>query len=229
MPFKDDAGRGSAGPDSFEQYRERVIDQLTSAYAADRIRVEQFENSVGEVQKAGSPGELEEIVQNLPVAIQADAAGRSAPDSAARSQSQNARGGRKAGTDTLSPDLANPISARLSGGPGQSLFCVMGERQLHGDWLPGDSVSSFCLMGSTVIDFRDTALPPGPISMALACFMGDITIIVPPGLPVLLNAVPFMGDASVGRDIAKRPIEGRPYLSISGFVMMGDIQIKQKD
>jgi hypothetical protein len=115
-------------------------------------------------------------------------------------------------------------------GPGQaSLVCVMGDRQMTGDWLSGDKVDSFTLMGSTKLDLRDVALPAGRLKIDAFCLMGEIKIIVPRGLPVRLNAFPFMGEARLGRDVGSRVEPGRPYVEVSGFAMMGSIVVVAAD
>ena len=100
---------------------------------------------------------------------------------------------------------------------------------MTGDWLNSDSVSSFTLMGSSVLDLRNTALPPGRVRIEAFTMMGEIKVIVPYGLPVRLSAFPFMGEARMADDVARRVERDEPWVEISGFAMMGSIVVKAAD
>ncbi len=202
---------------NLDEYREQTIDRLTSAYAASQISVEEFEIRAAGAQQAKSHLELENLLADLPVAAGQQKAAASARAEAPRTCAPGTR------------SIADRIDPRLEGGQSESLFCVMGDRRLQGDWLQGDSVNGFCLMGDIIIDLRDTALPPGPINLNVACVMGDITIIVPKGLPVKLSAVPIMGDVQLGRDVTRRIERDLPSVNITGAVIMGEIRVKAMD
>jgi predicted membrane protein len=81
-------------------------------------------------------------------------------------------------------------------------------------------------MGSTTLDLRDTVLPPGRLKIDALAIMGELKIIVPPGLPVKMTAFPFMGEANVHRSVERRVVRGEPYLEGSGVALMGSIVVK---
>ncbi len=193
---------------TLEERRQRALDRLTEAFAADQLSMEAYETRVAAVQAVRSADELATLVGDLPSAREPEPAPRA-----------NSHPDREPPPNRINPDLAGS----------ESVACVMGDRRLQGDWLQGDRVESFTLMGSVKFDFRDTALPPGPVRIEAFCLMGDVKVIVPRGLPVRLSAFPFMADARVGREVERRVRPGEPYLEISGFVMMGDIQVSAAD
>jgi hypothetical protein len=207
-------GDAPLSPRELEESRQRVLDRLTEAFSSDHLSMEGYESRVAAVQTARTRGDLESLVADLP--REAGKANVTRPSSRRRDAAAKV-------------PLSNEIDSRLQGSGEESVACIMGERRLQGDWLQGDKVSSFCVMGSVVIDFRDTALPPGRIKLDTFCLMGDIKVTVPRGLPVKMSAFPFMADARIGREVERHIERGEPYLDISGFVMMGDIQVQVAD
>ena len=207
-------GDAPLSPRELEECRQRALDRLTEAFSSDHLSMEGYESRVAEVQGARSARELESLVADLP--REAAKANIARPSS------------RRRDATTRAP-LANEIDSRLQGAGEESVACIMGDRNLQGDWLQGDKVGAFCVMGSVRFDFRDTALPPGRIKLDAFCLMGDIKVTVPRGLPVKMSAFPFMADAKIGRDVERHIERGEPYLDVSGFVMMGDIQIVVAD
>jgi hypothetical protein len=207
-------GDAPLSPRELEESRQRVLDRLTEAFSSDHLSMEGYESRVAKVQRAQTARDLESLVADLP--REAGKANVARPSSRRRDAAAKA-------------PLANEIDSRLQGGGEESVACIMGERRMQGDWLQGDKVGVFCVMGSVAFDFRDTVLPPGRIKLDAFCLMGDIRVTVPRGLPVKMSAFPFMADAKIGRDVERHIERGEPYLDISGFVMMGDIQIQAAD
>ncbi|MGO8695339.1 MAG: DUF1707 domain-containing protein [Rectinemataceae bacterium] len=184
---------------TLEGKREAILDRLTEAFAADRIHMEEYESRVAIAQNAHSDSELAGALSGL---------------DASKTESL---GSPSAGW------MSNRIDAHMSGS--SSIACVMGERRLAGDWLSGDRVGSFTFMGSTRLDLLATALPAGRLKIDAFIFMGELQVVVPRGLPVRMNAFPFMGDARVDRDVNQRIEAGKPYVEIDGFAMMGSLRV----
>ncbi|HTX74058.1 MAG TPA: DUF1707 domain-containing protein [Rectinemataceae bacterium] len=200
-------GKGLSPDRDLEGRRQAILDHLTEAFASDRIHMQDYESRVAVVQHAHDFEELEKAVADLPAPL--------SPDAAARTPR------------TASTSLANTIDPRIAGSV--SLACVMGDRNLSGDWLSGNQVGSFTCMGSTKIDLRDTALPPGRLKIDAFIIMGEMRVIVPRGLPVVLNAFPFMGETHADRAVERRVEPGQPFLEINGFAFMGSIRVVAGD
>lgn len=188
-----------------ESRRQIVMDRLTEAFSQDLITMDDYERRCASAQASDSLATLEDLAADLPIS--------EAPRNGAR------------------PYAAAPSRAATpyagAGMPQTSLSCVMSDRSVSGDWLRGDSAQSFTLMGETRIDFRDATLPEsGPVRLSVFTLMGETQVIVPPGLPVVCNAFPFMGEAALKRDVERRvPREG-PWIEIQGFIMMGSLVVK---
>jgi hypothetical protein len=189
--------------------RDRALEAITRAFSSDRITVEEYERRAGQIQSARAVEEVERVLVDLPFPTPASpqATSRQAPAS------------RSAMPPRVDPGLSGS----------QTVACVMGERQLQGDFLNGNRVETFTLMGSTKIDLRDTAMPEGRLKIEAFVLMGETRVVVPRGLPVHLNVFPFMGEAMAKRDVNQRVVPDEPHVLIEGFVMMGSIVVVAQD
>lgn len=194
--------RGGSNP--LEDARERALDSLTSKFASGSITLEEYEKRAGLIQQADSPSEVR---LHASEASLAEAPYAEAPASHRQEEA---------------------IVERRSGSPEFSL-CVMGDRRLSGDWLNSDQATSLTLMGSTTLDLRDTALPPGRLKIDALAIMGEIKVIVPRGVPVKMSAFPFMGEARVSREVQQRIVDrDLPWVDVSGMALMGSIIVKSE-
>ena len=116
------------GDQDLSSSRERGLETITKAFASDLISMDEYERRAGSLQKARSPEEVDLVIADLPAPAPQGRSPATAPRAA----------------------LAPRVDESLAGS--QSVACVMGERHLQGDWLNGDRVDSFTLMGSTRID-----------------------------------------------------------------------------
>lgn len=190
-------GDDRLSPAGLEERRQLALDRLTEAYAQDLITMDGYERRVSAIQRAAEAWEIDGAVADLP---------------AVRSRGQGTSG-----------SLRNRIDSRLRGE--DNITCVMGNRNLQGDWLQGDRVNVFAFMGSTRIDLRDTVLPPGRLKLDAFCLMGDIKVVVPEGLPVKMNALPIMANSQVDRSVDRRVDRNAPWLDIEGLAFMGNIVV----
>lgn len=199
-------GHQSSG---IEPMRQQTIDRLTAAFASDTITMDEYEHRVTAANAAKSPAQLESLSFDLP-AVQKG----STEDSRKQATHHGPR---------------NSINASIVGSTPLTTGCVMGDRNLTGNWLSSDRVSSFTVMGSTRLDLRAVDLPPGPVHIEAFTLMGETKIIVPRGLPVQLNVFAFMGESQAGRDVNQQIHGATTWVEISGFAMMGSVTVRAMD
>ena len=196
-----------------DQIRERGLEALTRAYTSDAITVSEFERRAALVQAARDRAGIEELIRDLPGEAPGDR-----PLSRRSEGSSRSEEGRRGAPLRV---------AEMTGS--QQVSCVMGDRRLQGDWLSGDRVQCFTLMGSTKLDLRDVPIPADGLRIEAFVVMGEAVIIVPRNLAVRLNAFPFMGEANAARDVAQRAAPGDPVLRVDGFALMGSIRVVAAD
>ena len=222
--FNEELGRRPYGdeplsPVALEARRELALDRLTEAFASDLVTMEDYEARVSEVQNADRPGAIDAAVADLPQVRPRD-------DSKDRDAARRGSG-RGAGRESRSLSYRNAIDPRLRGE--ESVACILGNRNLQGDFLSGDKIGSFTVLGNTSIDLRDTALPPGALRIDAFCVMGNLKVIVPHGLPVKMNSLPILGDSHVARDVERRVERGLPHVVVNGFAIMGNLVVVAQD
>lgn len=196
-----------------EPLKQAAIDRLTEAFAADRIDMDEYERRAALANAARLPRELDELTADLPALSRGS--GRAStprrPEPRRRDEGHGLR---------VNPDL--------SGGVPMTTGCVMGDRQLAGNWLSSDRVSSFTVMGSTKIDLREVDLPPGPLKIEVFTLMGETRIIVPRGLPVRMSAFALMAESRVDREVEQQTRGAESWVEVSGFAMMGELRVMAK-
>ncbi len=202
----DSQGHQSGG---IEPMRQQTIDRLTAAFASDSITMDEYERRATAANAATSLAQLESLAFDLPTV-----------------QKRPPEGARK---PAVHHEPRNSINASIVGSTPLTTGCVMGDRNLTGNWLSSDRVSSFTVMGSTKLDLRDVDLPPGPVHIEAFTLMGETKIVVPRGLPVRLNVFAFMGESQAGRDVNQQINGAATWVEISGFAMMGSVTVRAMD
>ncbi|HEY9053504.1 MAG TPA: LiaF domain-containing protein [Rectinemataceae bacterium] len=205
------------GQIDLETGRERALDMITTAFARGIIPIEDYEKRAGAIQNAKSFPDLDAQVIDLPpLPEEAPSATRIRAPSRGPAPREPLREPKISGDFLVEEKLGSP----------EFSLCIMGDRKLQGDWLQSDQATSFTLMGSTTLDLRDTALPPGRLKIDAFAIMGEVRILVPRGLPVRMSAFPFMGEATVQASVERRVERGRPWVDVSGLALMGSIVVK---
>lgn len=210
------------GTDEMDRERQKALDTITSAFAFGKISLEDYEVRAEKIQKAVAFGDIAGQTLDLPRQELPRDPGYAHRDAAENPAPRRAPGFLRR---TASPPVEDLFIEERNGSPEFSL-CVMGDRKLAGDWLNSDQATSFTLMGSTTLDLRNTALPPGRLKIDAIAVMGEIKILVPRGLPVRMSAFPFMGEANIHSSVEQRIDRHLPWVDVSGLALMGSIIVK---
>lgn len=206
---------GNESPFDLPRLRDQAMDLLTEAFANGTLSLEEYERRAGLIQKAMLPSEITGQIAGLPRST-----AQRTENPAARTEARPSRASRPM------PDGLELIPVEEKSGSPEFSLCIMGDRKLAGDWLNSDQATSFTLMGSTTLDLRGTVIPPGRLKIDAMAIMGEIQILVPPGLPVKMSAFPFMGEATVKGSVEQRIVPGMPWVDVSGIALMGSIVVK---
>lgn len=109
-----------------------------------------------------------------------------------------------------------------------SSVAIMGECKRQGVWSMPEHHSAFALMGSVVIDLRQAQLASHDTQINASTIMGEIKIIVPAHLNVVVDGTPIMGDYTQGKD--KVPAEigpDSPTVRVRGMSLMGSVNVQR--
>ncbi len=185
--------------------RDRIIDRLSKSYAHDHIDGEEFERRVTEAQNVVTHEALLSLVADLPIVHEES---NPAPRSDTRPDSEIG---------------INSGEVRAS----ESFVAILGGSDRRGPWRPARRSNAVAILGGVDLDFRDALIPPGVTEIEVFCFLGGVDIIVPPGVNVEMSGVPILGGFD---NKAGSGDPGAPTLKITGFVLLGgvDVKVKQK-
>lgn len=187
---------------SLPQVRERVIQQLTEAFAQDLISVEELERRLEHAYRAQSAAEMQAIVVDLRLA--------------ARTGSLPA------------PNSDEPRQSRdLAEAPGHDRFvAVLSSSSRRGMSVVPHKLEAFALLSHSVIDLTNASLPADIIDIHVRVMMASLTIVVPPGLRVVNRVSAFLANVETSPSLDLAPmVPGTPVVRISGYATLANLEI----
>ncbi|MCF6376624.1 DUF1707 domain-containing protein [Nocardioides KLBMP 9356] len=135
-------------------------------------------------------------------------------------------------TGPVTPPAAAPVRRTSSGLPAvghASSTAIMGEVKRQGVWSVPENHSAFALMGSVVIDLRQAQLSARETHINASSIMGEVKIIVPADMHVVVDGTPIMGEFTQQKD--KTPAEvgpGSPTVRVRGMALMGSVNVQRQ-
>lgn len=200
---------------SLEFEREDVVQKLCAAYARDQITTGQLEAKLESVYKSQDRTQLLTVLDGLP-AIQIARLGEVSP-----------------ATSPLSAPLyAPPARAVTTSGAGAGLAkgekryaAIFSSIEKQGAWSPAPKIDARVVMGNILYDLREAAIPAQGIDLDVDVIMGEVKILLPPGLGADVDCSTFMGSVS---DKSRPPLPGAPTVRVTGNTFMGSITVVTK-
>jgi hypothetical protein len=110
-----------------------------------------------------------------------------------------------------------------------SSTAIMGDRKRQGVWAIPERHTAFALMGSVLIDLRQAQLSAHETTINANAIMGEVKVIVPADMHVIVDGTPIMGDYSQGKD--RTPAElgpGSPVVRVRGMALMGSVTVQRQ-
>jgi hypothetical protein len=184
-----------------ELERERVIQALCSHYANDNLTTQELEARFELAYKAATSEDLQALLGNLPALQPA--------------------------TATRTARISTPFYGIAPAGgapPERRTLALMSEVKKVGEWIPARRNVVHAIMGTAELDLREALLSRGEIEIVATAIMGEIKIIVPPGLRVECDGTAIMGEfkelhSAVGEDPTA------PLVRIHGMALMGSVTV----
>lgn len=207
---------------SLELEREDVVQKLCAAYARDQLTTGELEARLERVYKSADRVQLNTVLDGLP-AVQIARLGEAPVP--LRDVSPPVYGS----STTTPPGTPSRREERRRGrglGPGEKRYAAfMSEIKKEGAWTPVPVIVANAIMGSVVLDFRETQIPAEGVDIYTDVIMGELKVILPPGLPADVDCSTFMGSVT---DKSKAGVAGAPTIRITGSTVMGGITVITK-
>lgn len=206
---------------TLELEREDVVQKLCAAYARDQLTTGELEARLDRVYKSADRTQLLTVLDGLP-AIQVARLGEApvpVPNVAPPAP-------RPAPVTPSDGQLRSGRRHQGGLGPGEKRYAAfMSEIRKEGAWSPTPVIVANTIMGSLVLDFREAPIPAGGVDIYVDVIMGELKVILPPGLPADVDCSTFMGSVS---DKSKAGVPGAPTIRVTGSTMMGGITVVTK-
>lgn len=110
-----------------------------------------------------------------------------------------------------------------------SSTAIMGDCKRQGVWSVPARHTAFALMGSVLLDLRQAQLSSRETTINANAIMGDVKVIVPAHVHVVVDGTPIMGDYKSGKD--KTPAElgpDSPVVRLTGVALMGSVTVQRQ-
>lgn len=181
--------------------RQRVADVLRDAAGEGRIDLEELDERLELTWQAKTYGEL------VPITLDLQATGPVTPPAAA-------------------PVRRTPSVPAVGH---NSSTAIMSECKRQGVWSVPEHHSAFALMGSVLIDLRQAQLSAAETQINASAIMGEVKVIVPADMHVVVDGTPIMGEYNQQKD--KTPADLRPdspTVRIRGMALMGSVNVQRQ-
>lgn len=179
-----------------EMQRERTIELLSRHFAHDALSLDELERRVELAYRARSPGELRDLVRDLP-----DSSEDAPPVARAPL-----------------PEAFTPEQDRI--------VSIMTETKRRGMWRPARHIDLWSVMSDTRLDLTEAVLSPGVTEIDVSAVMTAIRVIVPPGVRVVVQTDSFMSSVSDESIEPPQVGSGAPVVRLTGFAIMSEIKVR---
>lgn len=189
-------------PSNLELARERTVQALCSHFAHDHLSLEEVDRRLGVAQTAASAAQLHGLLADLPAV-------RPSPG-------------------PRTDELALYFTAAPGDAPReQRMLALLGQTRRTGVWTPPRRQEVRAILGEAVLDYREARIQPGVTEVNVLAFMGNVEVIVPPGVAVECVGGAIMGqfgEMSVEPGYAA-PYADAPVIRITGSATFGNVEV----
>jgi hypothetical protein len=110
-----------------------------------------------------------------------------------------------------------------------SSSAIMSECKRVGVWTVPSHSTAFALMGSITLDLRTAVLSSHEVVINANAIMGEVKVIVPAHVHVVLDGTPVMGEFTQGKDkVAPDLRPDSPVVRVKGVSLMGSVNVQRK-
>ncbi|KPC80299.1 MULTISPECIES: DUF1707 SHOCT-like domain-containing protein [Streptomyces] len=192
------AGPAPAGLRASDADRDRTADILRDAVAEGRLTAEEHAERIDLVYRAKTVGELEPLVQDLPV-----------PGGTARQ-----------------PAPSYGYGPEGAAGPAENLVAVFSSSTRRGRWRVGGRTNAFALFGSIEIDLTEALFGQRLTVVNATSIFGSVEIKVPENISLRGSGTGVFGNFEV--DTLESADPEAPVVVVNGYSVFGHVEAKPK-
>lgn len=185
---------------SLELERERTVQALCAHFAQDHLTTQELELRFEEVYRAASLDELRGLTRGLPALAPASLSATPLPMYA----------------------VATPTSVPIE----KRFLALMSEVRRQGLWSVPARVAARAFMGAVRLDLREGQVPAGGVDIDVSVFMGEVRIILPPGLRADVDGFAIMGEFT-DRTAGGGALDA-PSIRVHGMAIMGAVRVETR-
>jgi hypothetical protein len=189
---------------SIELDRERTVQALASHFAQDHLTMQELELRFEKVYRAASTAELQALLSGLPALAPAPTA-PTAPESLP--------------LYSVAPAATVPREKRY--------LAFMGEVRRKGNWVVPSRMHLFSAMGAISLDLRGAQIPAEGVEIDATALMGEVRIVLPPGLHAEVDGLAVMGEFSDRTAGAASTLDA-PVVRVKGMAFMGAVRVETR-
>jgi hypothetical protein len=120
--------------------------------------------------------------------------------------------------DAIRRETRRPRAARWT-------VAVIGNEERGGRWRPGDDTRALALIGDCTLDLRQAEVEGVELVVTAIAVLGDVRVVVPPGVAVDLEGVALLGDKKYRVAEAPELRAGAPHLRVTAYAVVGDVTV----
>jgi hypothetical protein len=193
--------------------RERVVQELCSAYAHDQLTTGELETRLDQAYKSTDRGELATLLMGIPaVHLPVPAPRYAPPPTYAPAPRSPARPAPDARGRALPPDEARFVS-------------VFSEIKKVGAWVVKPRITARTIFGSIHLDMREAEIPMQGVDIDIDATLAEAIIILPPGVGADVDCSSILGTVE---DKTKPALPGAPRVRVRGGAVMASITVVTK-
>ncbi|MCA9670211.1 MAG: DUF1707 and DUF2154 domain-containing protein [Myxococcales bacterium] len=198
--------------------RERALEKLNLAYATDLIDDTELERRIEAVQAASTEAALTALVRDLE-GVEALAGVEPVTTSTALVPTGETAPAVMPTSTSLVPLGEAPEAGRV--------VSIFSNNERRGRFTLPRKLRVLSIFGNTEIDLREAQFAPGENVVRATSVFGNIEVVVPPGLPVLMDGGGVLGNFEYDGEAADTR-DAPAYVRVAGVAVLGNVEITER-
>lgn len=186
---------------SLELEREHAVQALASHFAQDHLTTQELELRFEQVYRASSNAELRSVLGGLPALLPS--------------------------AIPYEPPPTYSVAPVAAASPEKRYLAFMGEVRRKGSWIVPGRLHLFAAMGAIRLDLREAQIPAGGVDIDATALMGEVRILLPPGLHADVDGFAVMGEFSDRTAGAAGTLDA-PVIRVKGSAFMGAVRVETR-